>query len=597
MPSDEQPPLPTDRPGPPTEVPGSPGPALRKPTDPGDEIATRAPDLSTPADVPHPLLLTAGSKPFPDYELVSLCGRGSFGEVWRAIGPGGVLLALKFIRLEGRVGDSELRALNLIRTIRHPHLTGVQAVWQRDGMLVLAMELADGTLQERLDASLQQGLPGIPAEELHEYFREAAKGIDHLTIIGIAHRDIKPQNLLLFGGGVKVADFGLAKLIEHARATSSGSMTPAYAAPEFFDGQMSNRSDQYALAVSYCQLIGGRLPFSGTVAQLMAGHVKGEPDLSMVPEGERPIVRRALAKKPDDRYPDCRAFVRALTEHASVRPARSRRSWSWDTLLVLMGALLPMIAVLLWVLNRGPDPLTRLHESEIKREVEGLLADPPVAIRELPANAQFVKELPAPDHSGFVVLGDDRVVDMRGWKLVPPEQTAELYSAITLTTRVRLKKIAPVSEYRFVTRTSGLDLFTSAPGPYPYQVLVHKGEIFVGQDRMKSRQAVVDVSSVPVGSELHLHSVTTFWNSMQTEPEQWFGIIGRGRSFKISQLLLFPEGKPFTSYELKVSENDRTPPVAFTGPRFVVVGPGNSWLYWEVPSPEDGRVYRLHWKW
>src|SRR5205823_6312901 len=97
----------------------------------------------------------------------------------------------------------------------------------------------------------EQGLPGIPREELLEYLREAAKGIDHLNGLDIQHRDIKPQNLLLVGGSVKVADFGLAKLLEHSVATNSGSMTPAYAAPEFLNGQTTAQSDQYSLAVTY----------------------------------------------------------------------------------------------------------------------------------------------------------------------------------------------------------------------------------------------------------------------------------------------------------------------------------------------------------
>ena len=122
---------------------------------------------------------------------------------------------------------------------------------------------------------------------------EAAKGIDFLNEPrhpsggkqpqGIQHRDIKPQNLLLVGGSVKVADFGLARLLEQTVTGHTGSMTPAYAAPEFFHGQTSSQSDQYSLAVTYCHLRGGRLPFRGSLAEVMAGHLGKEPDLTMLP--------------------------------------------------------------------------------------------------------------------------------------------------------------------------------------------------------------------------------------------------------------------------------------------------------------------------
>jgi len=137
--------------------------------------------------------------------------------------------------------------------------------------------------------------------------------LEYLHFNQIQHRDIKPHNLLIVGGGLKVADFGLAKLLKTPRTTNSGMMTPAYAAPEFFSGQSESQSDQYALAVTYCQLRGGRLPFAGTQAEMITGHLEGEPDLSMIPESERGIVGRALAKHPGDRWANCPEFIAALT--------------------------------------------------------------------------------------------------------------------------------------------------------------------------------------------------------------------------------------------------------------------------------------------
>jgi tetratricopeptide (TPR) repeat protein/serine/threonine protein kinase len=234
-------------------------------------------------------------------------------------------VALKFIRLGDQAGRVEMRALELMRGIRHPHLLPMFGAWQQGDFLIIALELADCTLLDRLKGAQGEGLEGIPQTELLEYVREAAKGLDYLNdyhhpsapgMVGIQHKDVKPQNLLLVGGCVKVADFGLAKLLEHTVTAASGGLTPAYAAPEFFSGQATRWSDQYCLAVTYCQLRGGRLPFGGNAMQVMAGHITQPPDLAMLPEAERPAVARALAKQPEQRWPSCREFAEALAASA-----------------------------------------------------------------------------------------------------------------------------------------------------------------------------------------------------------------------------------------------------------------------------------------
>jgi hypothetical protein len=259
------------------------------------------------------IFLGVGARPLPEYQLTAKLGQGGFGEVWRATGPGGFDVALKFLRLSESSGETELRALQAIRGIRHPNLLSVFGVWEKDNYLIVAMELADRSLLDRLKETVQQGKPGLPPQELMEYMQDAARGLDFLNEKGIQHRDVKPHNLFLYGRGVKVADFGLAKVLERSLSTASSKMTPAYAAPEFLNGQASRWSDQYGLAISYCQLRGNRLPFTGSVMEILSGHMTRSPDLTMLPEAERPILARALAKEPHQRWPTCRAFVDALT--------------------------------------------------------------------------------------------------------------------------------------------------------------------------------------------------------------------------------------------------------------------------------------------
>jgi serine/threonine protein kinase len=564
------------------------------------------------------LILMPGMQPVPEYELVQLLGRGGFGEVWKAHGPGGVPVALKFIRLDARVGEVELRSLGLMKNIHHPHLTGIAGIWQREGLLVIAMELGDATLSDALLEAQRAGLPGIPIEPLCEYMREAAKGIDYLCKVQIVHRDIKPKNLLLVGGGVKVADFGLAKFLEQALASSSGAMTPSYAAPEFFRGEASGQSDQYALAVSYCELRGGRLPFTGTVAELMAGHLMNPPDLSMLPEPERPVVARALAKNSSERWPDCRSFVRALEQAAlpglSTRPetttsvhpeVRPRRAFAgrlgkngWRALgLLLAGAGLLAAVLAFWLRILERDPLVQMKAREIEREVSLLKSATPRIIRERAQNYREVDHLGPVDNSAFDVISDERIIDLRLWREVPPEKLSELYCAVNTMRRVRLRKIKPVREYDFEVRTSGLDVFSTCLSPYPFSEIGLKGDSFVGMDRMKVRRLLIDVSTVPENTEFDLRTAETFWNTEQTERELWFGIIGYNQSFKVAMLMLFPPSKPYKDFTLMVSRTVKDQPTAYEGPKLLLSGSQHDWLYWEVPNPREGYVYRLHWSW
>ncbi len=281
-------------------------PGVPKPSSPQNEALTVSPGGRFEVLPLHP-----NAEPIPGYILVRPLGRGGFGEVWQATGPGGFNVALKFIHL-GEAGNIELRSLELMKEIQHPHLLSMFGAWQKAGHLIVAMEMAGPTLLHKLREALSQGLPGLPVPQLWEYMLEAGKGIDHLNSLNIQHRDIKPQNLLLVGGSVKVADFGLAKVMEHTITNASGSMTPAYAAPEFLEGQTSRWSDQYCLAATYCHLRANQLPFTGNPAQVVTGHLLKEPNLTMLPERERPIVARAMAKEPSQRWPSCRAFVEAL---------------------------------------------------------------------------------------------------------------------------------------------------------------------------------------------------------------------------------------------------------------------------------------------
>src|SRR5579883_951774 len=126
----------------------------------------------------------------------------------------------------------------------------------------------------------------------------------------IQHLDVKPQNLFLVFNHIKVADFGLAKVLEGVKATITGGVTPVYAAPETFEGWVTRFCDQYSLAIVYVELLTGHRPFDGTNAKhLMLQHVQEEPNLAMLPEHDKKVIGRALAKNPNERFPSCTFMV------------------------------------------------------------------------------------------------------------------------------------------------------------------------------------------------------------------------------------------------------------------------------------------------
>ena len=124
-----------------------------------------------------------------------------------------------------------------------------------------------------------------------------------------------------------------------------------------------------------------------------------------------------------------------------------------------------------------------------------------------------------------------------------------------------------------------------------------RNEIFVGDDRVKVRRLSIDVSSVPMNDEYEVRYSSTRWNSLQSDAELWHGIEGYAGAFKVSLLLIFPENKPFTSHRLMVSKKGRDTPRAYEGEKILLGAENRQWLYWEVPNPEPGLVYRLHWTW
>ena len=264
-----------------------------------------------------------GLQPIPGYRLTQLLGAGAFGEVYEAERDDGTKAALKFLdcrQLSPSVVAGEVRILRALAGLQHPHIIPLLGIHANGKYLILIMERADGSLADLQDAYRETAGTNLPADHALELIEQAAEALDFLaaaripgvvTTRGLQHCDIKPSNLLLVGDQLKVADFGLCAGSGAATHKSGWKGTLPYAAPELYGGSAATGTDQFALAVTFCELVMGARPFWPSA---MSGHApNGLPiDLTKLRDKEFPIIARALHPYPSSRYPTCRAFVEAL---------------------------------------------------------------------------------------------------------------------------------------------------------------------------------------------------------------------------------------------------------------------------------------------
>ncbi|WP_029630054.1 bifunctional serine/threonine-protein kinase/formylglycine-generating enzyme family protein [Zavarzinella formosa] len=257
-----------------------------------------------------------------NYMMAEELGRGQFGKVYKAVAPGGVDVAIKVIprATDGNEARKERGALELVKNLRHPHLLPVLAYWEKDNNLYIVMELADGTLGDRLKSATPGKKTPMAKPILVKFITESAEALDFLHSKKLLHRDIKPANILLVNDFAKLGDFGLARqqnLVAATAGTFAG--TPAYMAPESWAGRFCPASDQYSLALTYAELrLGKRLVDGEDFLAVMTQHLEQIPEIPDLPPREQAALKRALAKKPEERFPTCVDFAKALEDVADV---------------------------------------------------------------------------------------------------------------------------------------------------------------------------------------------------------------------------------------------------------------------------------------
>ncbi len=263
---------------------------------------------------------------FPQLEILECLGRGGMGVVYKARQKSlNRLVALKLLAPE-RAGDAKFairfaREAQTLATLNHPHIVTIHDFGQAGGFYFLLMEFVDGVnLRQAMKAGRftpDQALAIVPP---------VCEALQYAHEHGIVHRDIKPENLLLDKSGrVKIADFGIAKIIdlddttenprEDSRTTMAG--TPAYAAPEQQGGQADHRADIYSLGVVLYELLTGELPGKNLTPPSQRVQIDVRLD---------EIVLRALETQPELRYATVAEFRTRLETLTTVKGQADRSS-------------------------------------------------------------------------------------------------------------------------------------------------------------------------------------------------------------------------------------------------------------------------------
>jgi len=275
---------------------------------------------------------------FAGYTIIRCLGSGGMGEVYVARHPRLPRQdALKVLRPEMSTNqefrERFLREADLTAALSHPNIVGVYDRGEFDGQLWISMEYVDGTDVSRLLRSRS----GVSDGQAVAIISAVADALDYAHQHDLLHRDVKPANILISqtdpaNERIKLADFGIARCANDSAGLTATNMTVGtvfYAAPEQLTGSViDGRADQYALAATAFQLFTGAPPFENSNAAVIIGkHLstpppslsQSRPDLAALD----PVLAKALAKDPKDRFDKCADFARALQHGLGVAGANA----------------------------------------------------------------------------------------------------------------------------------------------------------------------------------------------------------------------------------------------------------------------------------
>lgn len=260
------------------------------------------------------------------YEILECIGTGGMAVVYKALCHRlNRLVAVKILKPE-LAKDAEFRRRfhdesQAVAMLSHPNIVAVYDVSHTDELEYIVMELIDGiTLKQYMQ---KKGMPLNWREALH-FIIQIVKGLSHAHSRGIIHRDIKPHNIMVLrDGSVKVADFGIARLVSANQSTLTQETLGSvhYISPEQARGShIDCRTDIYSAGVVLYEMTAGRLPYEGdTPVSVAIQHINSIPlptrDINPdIPEALEAITMKAMASNVEKRYPTADAMLADLEE-------------------------------------------------------------------------------------------------------------------------------------------------------------------------------------------------------------------------------------------------------------------------------------------
>jgi|GEM_PF-5175577 len=263
------------------------------------------------------------------YTIDAILGQGGVGVVYRAHdAETGQIVAIKLLNWAHMYSEKTTlrfrREALILQRLRHPHVVHLIEFGQYEGRHFIALEyLGEESLERRLKAHGRLSL-----DEAHAIIEQVGEAIQAAHREGIIHRDLKPSNIFLVEGQAKVIDFGLAADLKTGMPSVIGMATGTvrYMSPEQQMGApVDERTDLYAMATVFYEMLTGRHPDEGTYQPISALVEGTDASLDI-------IVERARQQRPQDRYADVAVFVDALAQVVPAQPA-SGRSALWRRLL------------------------------------------------------------------------------------------------------------------------------------------------------------------------------------------------------------------------------------------------------------------------
>lgn len=260
------------------------------------------------------------------YTLIKFLGRGGFGEVWlgeKRAKYATTQFALKFPDMT-KVDFEAIRkeASMWVKASGHPNVLPIIEADEYDGHIVIVSELAlDGSLFDWLK---RHGGKAYSLDAAVKMMDGILAGLEHLHSKPIFHRDLKPENILLQGETPRLADFGLARVLQTVQSTQSLAGTPLYMSPEAFKNIRTEHMDLWAAAVIFYQLLSGSHPFEGdNTFSLMFAILNEEakPLPKEIPNPLRDFVATALKKNLNERYPTAKAMRQAIHKAIQQEPS------------------------------------------------------------------------------------------------------------------------------------------------------------------------------------------------------------------------------------------------------------------------------------